>query len=220
MSIGADTSWLDALAGRIGTDIAAPFTDSAEPGVEPAQLRALALEALVLRKFIQVQEADIASNVPTTNAARERELIERARTEGLLPEVSTPKPMAGPASSPRRRRLADTRVTYVAAAMVIVAAGVGLWRSMLPPIETLRGTVNGTVHLEARDPPALKRQLTEELTAAGVQVLGYERLGRIGLDAELQQPVSPPVAAILERHHIPVPTDGVLAVEIDAPRHR
>jgi hypothetical protein len=190
MTMDEDTSWLDALAGR---------TDRASS--------ALVLEALALREFIRSQEFDVASPVPTVDPARERELLERARREGLLPRPAAPP----------RRWFADTRVTFAAAAMVLAAIGVGLWRSTAPPVENLRGVANGTVHLQARDPPALKRELTAELTAAGVRVSGYERLGHIGIDADLPQPVSSPVAAILERHHIPIPADGVLSVEIDAP---
>jgi hypothetical protein len=188
-----DTSWLDALAGR---------TERASS--------ALALEALALRGFIRSQGFAVAPPVPTVDPARERELLERARREGLLPRA---------AAAPPRRWFADTRVTFAAAAMVLAAIGVGLWRSTAPPLETLRGLTNGTVHLEARDPPALKRELTAELTAAGVRVSGYERLGHVGIDADLPRPVSSPVAAILERHHIPIPADGVLSVEIDAPGH-
>ena len=199
MTMDEDTSWLDALAGR---------TDRASS--------ALVLEALALRGFIHSQGFDVAPPVPTVDPARERELLERARREGLLPRPAAPLPRVGHAAPPRRW-FADTRVTFAAAAMVLAAIGVGLWRSTAPPIETLRGVANGTVHLEARDPPALKRELTAELTAAGVRVSGYERLGHVGIDADLPQPVSSPVAAILERHHIPIPADGVLSVEIDAP---
>jgi hypothetical protein len=210
MSNDDDTSWLDALAGRIDSD-----TATREP----------ALEAQVLRKFIQAEESQVqdvaaVADVPIRSDARERELLDRARAEGLLPNENAPRRTAAAASRGRRRWFADNRIKYVAAALVLVTASVGVWRSTLPPIETLRGTINGTVHLEARDPPELKRQLIEELNAAGVQVTGYERLGHIGIDAELPLPVSAPVAAILDRHHIPVPADGVLAVEIDSPRRR
>lgn len=199
MTMDEDTSWLDALAGR---------TERASS--------ALALEALTLRGFIQSQGFDVAPAVPTVDPVRERELLARAGREGLLPRPAAPLPRVGHAAPPRSW-FADTRVTFAAAAMVLAAIGVGLWRSTAPPVETLRGVANGTVHLEARDPPALKRELTAELTAAGVHVSGYERLGHVGIDADLPQPVSSPVAAILERHHIPIPADGVLSVEIDAP---
>ena len=207
MTMDDDTFWLDALAGR---------TDSPS---SPAPSRALVLEALALRGLIQSQQLDPAATVPSVDAARERELIERARTEGLLPPPAAGTPAAGAAPAPRRW-YADTRISFAAAAVLLAAVGVGVWRSTLPPVETLRGVANGTVHLEARDPLALKRQLTEELQGAGVRVSGYERLGHIGIDADLPRPVSSPVAAVLQRHHIPIPADGVLVVEIDAPSQR
>jgi hypothetical protein len=57
----------------------------------------------------------------------------------------------------------------------------------------------------------------DELRAAGVQAEGYEQLGVNGVDAELPRPVPVEVRAVLERHHIPVPTDGALRVQIHAP---
>jgi hypothetical protein len=71
--------------------------------------------------------------------------------------------------------------------------------------------------LTARDPQALKHQLTEELQAAGAKVAGYERLDRVGIDADLPQPLPAQLVRVLERHHIPIPSDGVLIVEIEAP---
>jgi hypothetical protein len=192
MSDQEENDWLDALAGR-----------------KDAESHALTLEALVLRKFIQSQAPEVASDMPSADAEREQQLIERGRAEGLLS-----------APSQRRPWFADSRAKFAAAAMVSIAAGIGLWHFTLPPIETSRGTANGIVHLEARDPAALKQQLTEELHARGVQVSGYERLGHIGIDAELPQPVPASIAEILQRHHIPLPTDGALTVEIDAPPPR
>jgi hypothetical protein len=207
MTVDEETTWLNALAGR-GDGVHAS-ADAAEP--------ALALEARALREFIQSQDPAPLSALPAADAAREHEMIERARVEGLLPRQAIGSPTVASAA-PRRHWFADPRISFAAAAMVLAAIGVGLWRSTLqPPIETLRGVANGTVHLEARDPPALKRQLTQELNAVGVRVSGYERLGHMGLDADLPQPVAAPVAAVLERHHIPIPPDGVLVVEIDAP---
>jgi hypothetical protein len=62
----------------------------------------------------------------------------------------------------------------------------------------------------------MKRELTNELGAAGVTVSGYERLGRIGIDADLPQPVPASIVAILSRHQIPIPRDGVLVVEFES----
>jgi hypothetical protein len=193
MSDHDDDVWMDGLAGRI----------------KPAELdagrsRNLVLEAAALRELIRRLSPPAATDAPQTDAAREQQLIARARREGLL-------------SANRPRGLPHLRrVSLAAAAVLVLAVSAGIWRASLPPQEVLRGVDGGTVLLEARDPLALRRELTEELHAAGVSVSDYERLGRLGLDADLPQPLPPKIARILERHHIPVPADGVLAVEIEA----
>jgi len=162
-----------------------------------------------LRERIREQEVEHAAageSLPEIDAVRESALIERAVAEGLL------EPRAA-----RNRRFAGMRFSMAAVAVLIVAVAVGLLRYTQPPTEIFRGAQNGTIRLETRDPPALKRRLIEELSAAGVEVSGYERLGHVGIDADLPQPVSPQVRQVLERHHIPVPADGTLIIEIDAP---
>jgi hypothetical protein len=193
MSEHDDDAWLEGLAGRI----------------KPAELdagrsRQPVLEAAALREFIRRLSPPAATDIPQTDAAREQELIARARRDGLL---SANRPRARPHLR---------RVSLAAAAVLVLAVGVGVWRASLPPQEVLRGVDGGTVLLEAKDPVALRREITEELRAAGVSVSGYERLGRLGLDADLPQPLAPKTARILEQHHIPIPADGFLAVEIEA----
>lgn len=197
-----DTAWLNALAGRSGGE----------------HSRGITQEALALRELIRVQESAGAQESGNTleaiaevDIARENELIARAAAEGLLPGRRAPMRAAW------RRRISAQRLGFAAAAVLILAVGVGLLRSMQPPAETFRGAENGTVRLEARNPPALKRQLIDELSKAGVAASGYERLGTQGIDADLPQPVPAPIRAILERHHIPVPSDGALIVEIEPP---
>lgn len=191
-----DDVWLDVLAGRVA------------PAQVSEQSRALALEAAALRELIHAQESLSPLAVPGVSAVREQALIARARRDGLL--VSYP---TGP-----RRRFSLRRLSLSAAAALVVAVGIGVWRTSLPPPEVVRGVDQGTVHMEARDPAALKRQLTDELEAAGVKVSGYERLGRLGVDADLPQPLPSEVAKILERHHIPIPSDGALVIEIASER--
>ena len=187
-----DDVWLEALAGRVS------------PAQVSEQSRALALEAAALREFIREEESVSSLDVPGVSAAREEELIARARRDGLLISYSTDA----------RARRSLRRLSLSAAAVLVVAVGIGVWRASLPPLEVVRGVDHGTVHMEARDPAALKRQLTDELEAAGVKVSGYERLGRVGIDADLPQPLPPEVAKILARHQIPIPSDGALVVEI------
>jgi hypothetical protein len=201
VSTDADDAWLEALAGR------------------PSETQSsLIQEGLALRERIREQELENAAaseGLPEVDAARESELIARAVAEGLLAPRPTPA-RPTPARAAWSRRFGGMRF-MAAAAVVIVAAAVGLLRSMQPATESFRGAHNGTIRLEARDPPALKRRLIDELSAAGVEVSGYERLGHVGIDADLPQPVPPQVRQVLERHHIPVPADGALTVEIDAP---
>ena len=207
MSDDDDTAWLEALAGR----------------PREAQSR-LTREGLALRERIRNQEVEDAAageSLPEIDAARESALIERAVAEGLLaPHPATPHPATPRATTlrpARNWRFAGMRFGMAAAAVLIVAVGVGLLRYTLPPAEVFRGAQNGTIRLETRNPAALKRRLIEELSAAGVEVSGYERLGHVGIDADLPQPVSPQVRQVLERHHVLVPADGTLIIEIDAP---
>jgi chorismate mutase len=194
-----DTAWLEALAGR---------AEEAEPA-------AGAHEAGVLRALIHARVLEDSPAVAPVDPAREAELIERARAEGLLPAPTTP-----PAARRGWRWLIESRGVLALAAVATVAVAVALFRPVSPPAETVRGSENGVVRIEARDPQRLRQQLTEELRAVGVRVSGYERLGRLGLDAELPEPVSPEVRRVLERHHIPLPTDGALVVEIGVPSDR
>jgi hypothetical protein len=73
------------------------------------------------------------------------------------------------------------------------------------------------IHIEAADPTALKRQILDELRAAGVRATGYEQLGVEGIDASLPEPVPPQVRDLLSRRHLTVPSNGVLRIEITAP---
>jgi hypothetical protein len=197
MSADDDAAWLEALAGR---------------GSE-TQSNLITREGLALRERIREQEAEDAAasaGLPEIDAARESELMARAVAEGLL------APRLPAVRAAWNRRFGGMRF-IAAAAVVIISVAVGLLRSMQPPTEIFRGAQNGMIRLEARDPPALKRRLIEELAAAGVEVSGYQRLGHVGIDADLPQPVPARVRQVLERHHIPIPTDGALIVEIDAP---
>jgi hypothetical protein len=188
MSAEDDDAWLEALGG----------------GDADTKL-ASGREARALRDLIRAQILEDSVTV-AVDPAREARLIDRARAAGLL---SAPE-----SRSPSRRGL---RRGLLAAAVLMVVVIAGVVRSLLPPTETFRGLADGTVRLEAHDPLALKQRLIEELRAAGVRVVGYDRLGRVGIDAELPEPVSGQVRSILNRHHIPIPKDGTLVVEIAPP---
>lgn len=217
MTVEDVEAWVDALAGRL---------DPADPNASPSSAKQARLhlvnEARVLREEILAQVFNVVPAAPRVDAARERQLIERAQAAGLLtaaaPRKAAPTRTASPPheTAIRRRWIAEARPGWRAAAMVLVAVGAaGLWWPQSAPPEALRGVVGGTVHLAARDPPALKRQLVGELSAAGVRVTGYERFGHLGIDADLALPISPAARHVLERHRIPVPADGALIVEFD-----
>lgn len=72
----------------------------------------------------------------------------------------------------------------------------------------------GPVRLQAANPTELKARLVGELKTAGVEAIGYDRLGLSGVDAKLPDPVPETVRAVLERHGIPLPADGIVRVEI------
>jgi hypothetical protein len=40
------------------------------------------------------------------------------------------------------------------------------------------------------------------------------------MDVDLPKPLPKAIDEILERHHIPVPSDGVLVIEVEAPDSR
>jgi hypothetical protein len=187
--------WLAALAGREGDGA------SEGSGVEGRALRAQ-IRAQPFEAFVPVAQVD---------AAREAQLIARARAAGLL---TAPSPeLTGTRASPRSR-WGLPQLALLAASLAVAAVAIITLHNRMIPNETLRGIVNGTVELESRDPRALKQVLIQELQYAGVTVTGYEQLDRVGLDADLPGPLTPKVREVLERHHIPIPSDGVLVIEI------
>jgi hypothetical protein len=75
-----------------------------------------------------------------------------------------------------------------------------------------------TTRLRAADPAALKQQLVDDLRAAGVEAIGYDRLGLSGVDAKLPAPLPEAARATLEKYAIGLPADGVVRVEITQSR--
>jgi hypothetical protein len=187
--------WLEALAGHEGAG-------AIEGG---------SVEGRALRSQIRAQPPEALVPVAELDAAREAQLIARARAAGLLP-ADTADTARG--RSTVRSRWGLPQLALLATSLAVAAVAILTLRNPMHPSETLRGVVNGTVELEARDPRALKQALIQELQAAGVTVTGYEQLDRVGLDAELPMPLAPKVRRVLEQHHIPVPSDGALVIEI------
>ena len=189
--------WLEALGGR-----------DRDGGSE---------EGRALRAQIRAQPAEMGAAVAEIDSAREAQLIARARAADLLPCENSRPPQARAGT---RKRRGMPRALLTAAALAGIAIGVAsLWYTRAPT-GTFRGAANGVVELETPDPRGLKLRLIRELKDAGVSANGYERLDRVGVDADLPIPVAPNVRRVLERHHIPVPDDGALVVEMHAPEIR
>lgn len=186
-----DQEWLEALAGRAA---------AGTPGVrEGTALRAAIAEAAARPDHAEIPQ----------DALREAQLIARARREGLLDSRG---------EALRRWWALGWSRGFAVAAIAGVAIALGLY--LQAPIEVtdevVRSAPDGVVRLQADDPVKLKRQIIEELQAAGVQATGYELLGRQGIDADLPRPLSDAVRRVLEKHRIAEPADGVLRIEITA----
>lgn len=156
-------------------------------------------EARSLREALLRQRPPQLVDAPARDAHRERALLVRAEREGLIRVSRRPAILA------------------YAAAIVFLAVAVTWFLRPVQEIERVRGVADGTVTLETTDPVALKMELLDELRAAGVPATGYERFGVQGIDADLPEPVPERVRAVLQKHHIDLPKDGVLRVEIAQP---
>jgi hypothetical protein len=112
---------------------------------------------------------------------------------------------------------------WVAAAIAIGVLFLG-WQFRVPLSKQVTGssppvvTPAHTARLHAADPIALKQQLVDELHAAGVEAIGYDRLGLSGVDAKLPTPLPDAARATLEKYSIGVPADGVVRIEITPSR--
>lgn len=108
---------------------------------------------------------------------------------------------------------------WVAAAIAVGVLVLG-WRFSVPMSQQVTSTAPtaAVTQLLAADPSALKRQIVDDLRAAGVEAIGYDRLGLSGVDAAVAAPMSSDVHAVLQKHGIPAPAGGVVRVEIRASR--
>ncbi len=185
-----DDTWVDAVAGRTPADSRTPA----------------AREGMKLREALLRTSAAAQAGPAAQSDQREAELIARAEREGLIetPEISA-----------SRRSLLRFAPAWAAAAAVMIAVGI-VFVAHTPPPVVERGD-GGIVRIETREPIALKRELIRELKAVGVNAIGYERFGIEGIDADLPQPLTDEVRAVLDRHGIEAPTDGVLRIEIVHP---
>jgi hypothetical protein len=160
----------------------------------------VAYEARQLREALLRQRGpQQVVDAPRRDARRERALLARAEREGLIRLSRRPAMLA------------------YAAVVALVAIAMTWFLRPVQEVERVRGVADGTVTLEAADPASLKKRLLDDLRAAGVSATGYERFGVQGIDADLPRPVPERVRAVLAKHHIALPEDGVLKIEITAP---
>jgi hypothetical protein len=185
-----DKTWVDVLAGRKAADADTP----------------VAKDAQLLRDAINRQRVSQKDDVPVRDPLREAELLARAQREGLIDPGALRRRWNGPARG-------SSIALACAAAVACIAIGMAFFLRSGHE-EIVRGVHDQLITLEASDPQRLKDELLRELHAAGVSATGYERLGVQGVDADLPQPMPPAVRAVLDKHHLPVPQDGVLKVEI------
>jgi hypothetical protein len=155
-----------------------------------------AYEARLLREALLRQRTPHQVDPLPRDARREQALLERAQREGLIPR-SRPSP------------------TWAhVAALAFLGIALAWFLRPIEETERVRSPADDLVTLEASDPVALKKELLDELHAAGVPATGYERFGVAGIDADLPQPVPERVRAVLQKHHVGIPQDGVLKIEI------
>ncbi len=189
-----DERWLEGLAGHdVGRTAAGP-----------------ALQGAALRAAVLARRVADAGTVPAADPQREAVLIGRAREAGLLPP-HTQGDHSRMSRAPRR----TLWWASLAAAVTFVVVGISLQRHTPAPVATLRGGSTGVVRIRAGDPLQLKRELLREFNAVGVHAVGYENLGRQGIDADLPMPLPDTVRGILVRHAIPVPAGNALQLEIE-----
>jgi len=182
MSEAADGQWLEGVAGRSAGE--------SRDGREGAALRA-ALGALP-------EAAPL--DPPARSAAREAQLLARARAAGLWPTRAAQPPLAA-----------------MAAALLLVAAGVAWYVQTRPAAPLTRAVAEPAQRLEVAAPRAAQQQLIAALRHAGIEAHGYQMLGRYGVDADLPQPLPEAVRAALAQQQVAAPAHGALRVEFTTP---
>ena len=146
--------------------------------------------------------------------------------------VVDPRALEGDPFAQRATFLSSLRASsrgWVAAAIAVGVLFLG-WQFRAPLSQSVSGGAASpgpsattpptaqTARLRAADPAALKQQLVDELRAAGVDAIGYDRLGLSGVDARVPMPVPDAARATLEKYAIAVPADGVVRIEITPSR--
>jgi hypothetical protein len=196
-----DEAWLHALAGR----------------PSPAGSRATQAEALLWRQA--QQRATAVAPRPPLALPELQGLLDRAQAQGLLQARRSWCP-ACLARWQRWLRAAQQPWGGAgwALASVLFAALVLALVLPAPPDDApaMRGPDAPLVVRTAPDPSAAREQLAQLLQRWSVQPRQYQRLGRLGLDADLPQPMPAGLAQALQAQGLSAAGGTVLRVEFEA----
>lgn len=239
----ADDAWLAGLAGRaVEREGAARIEgarkdahDEARDGAR-SDVRAAEREAVLMREALR-RWAPAVDALADRDPERIAKLIERARAEGLFDERAGIEAARVRRAPERRgwfawlfawwtRDASSKSSTRPAWAMAAVAGAIVVLAFVMRPANegaggdesAVRTAPDSVTLLRASDPDTLRREIVDSLRQQGIAATTYSRFGRAGLDADLPQPLSQDVKAVLDRYRIPAPGDGVLRVEIEATR--
>lgn len=192
-----DQQWLQLLAGR----------HVHEPDGRTAQ------EAAWLRAALLAYRAQAPAGAPASPELRVARLIGRARAAGLLMPLSPAPQRATGAASPLLR--GPVRRLSIAGALAAALAWLVLpWPLHQTPVDDAAVQRGDAVQTRmSADPSAEREALRAALVASGIEAAPYERLGRLGLDLELPQPLTPAQRDALARLGVAPPSGPSLRIE-------
>lgn len=198
-----DEQWLDLIGGR-----------AAEGASAATWAEALLWRAAAVRWSTETGQ-------PRPIDAQEIDaLVARARASGVLPAADEARRRAPSGWRDRLRRwLQPPRMAAaLALGVAVLAVGPLLREAYLgrgAAVFGERSGPNAVVVLRVADPEATKARLIRDLGEAGVKAVGYSRFGRAGIDADLPNPLTPSIDAVLDRYGLAAPGDQVLRVEFE-----
>ncbi|MBB4845867.1 hypothetical protein HNP55_004421 [Paucibacter oligotrophus] len=180
-----DQAWLDLMAGRS----------------RPEARHRMREESVWLRAaLLSYRPAQPQGQMPDPEARAER-LLQRARAAGILAatqQQARPEPRPSPAWEVRAWLHKLLRPQLWAPGLGLLFCGVlGYWNwpgTLAPPVaeeRIERGSAGATVLIRSPDPAGRRQQMLEALRAVQLDAQPYERLGRLGLDLELPERLTP-----------------------------
>jgi hypothetical protein len=189
-------------------------------------------EAIIERENAKQPDAEFMLSPGSEDA-----FIAKARAEGLLPEkislLSRAKrylpgwlhhesPVKG--NSPGLAESRSHSFRWAGAGGLAIMFGllimVAPWKINEPPeILTTREIQNGINVLHVAKPSVERDRLAQDLAKLGINAKQYQRLGRLGLDADLPKSLPPELTKLLRHWAIQPSVDSVLTVEFEEQRN-